>query len=270
MAYLSTLLNKNFINTDLVTYIRSVLRLSFSLAKTNFKLRNEGSYLGILWYILNPLLLFLIILFVKQEAFSFRNIPFYPVYLLSGLLFFNLFTQVVGSSIVSISSNAGFIKSIKVPMEALVISKPFQFVFSHLFEIVLLGLCMVYVGLPLTGILLYVPALILFIIFLTGVSLVVATVGVYVSDLNNIWSVFSQLMFFITPIFYISKAGSFIYLINEYNPLYFYIRLARQALMGERSMLLHDLMYASLGSFAVLCIGIFIFRKYKNHFAERL
>ncbi|MCF7865588.1 MAG: ABC transporter permease [Candidatus Pacebacteria bacterium] len=250
--------------------MRSVLRLSFSLAKTNFKLRNEGSYLGILWYILSPLLLFLILLFVKQEAFSVKNIPYYPIYLLSGLLLFNLFTQIIGSSIVAISSNAGFIKSIKIPMEALVVSKAIQFLFSHVFEIFLLGLCMFYIGLPLVGLLLYVPVLILFILFLLGLSFIVSTIGVYISDLNNVWTVFSQLLFFVTPIFYVPQMGNLIYQVNEYNPLYFYMRLAREVLIGGQGVSFNNFIFAGLSSFVVLFAGIFIFAKNKYRFAEHL
>ncbi len=63
--------------------VRNILRISLILAKTNFKLRIEGSYLGILWYLLNPLALFLILLLIKTYCI-FRSLhpllPFIPPY----------------------------------------------------------------------------------------------------------------------------------------------------------------------------------------------
>ena len=249
-----------------------VLRLAFSLAQTNFKLRNEGSYLGLLWYILSPLALFLIILFVKQEAFLSVSIPHYPVYLLTGLLIFNIFTQIISSSIVAISSNAGFIKSVKIPTESLVLSKVIQFIFSHIFELVLLALCMSYVGFSLwgiaIGILLYIPVLFICMIFITGIAFIVATLGVYVSDLNNVWMVISQLLFFVTPIFYIPKEGSLLYIVNEYNPLYYFMKLGREALMQGYISSINEFVLVTICSVVSLFLSIIIFEKYKTRFAE--
>lgn len=267
-----------FASKTKIQRIQAIFRLSFSLAKVNFKLRNEGSYLGILWYILSPLALFLIILFVKQEVFSGTATPYYPVYLLSGLLMFNLCTHIVSSSITSISSNAGFIKSIKIPTESLILAKVLQFIFSHIFEVVLLGVCMSYVGFSFTeaatGILLYMPVLVIFLLFLTGVAFIVSTIGVYVSDLTNVWAVISQLMFFVTPIFYLPKEGSLLYGVNEYNPLYYFIKLGRKALMGvggQMDLILSgEFVIAGVYSILMFCVGMLIFKKYKHRFAEHL
>ena len=66
--------------------------LSFQLAKANFKLRNEGSYLGVFWYLLNPLLTFILLFFIFSNSTG-AGIENYALYLLLGVIIFNFFQQ---------------------------------------------------------------------------------------------------------------------------------------------------------------------------------
>lgn len=255
---------------DLRQAVGQTLALGFSLAKTNFKLRNEGSYLGLLWYILSPLALFAIILLVKNQVLvnGGAETPYYPVYLLLGILMFNLFVQTTSASIGAISSNANFVKSIKIPLESLVLSKVFQFIFSHLFELILLVAFLVHLGMPLMGILPYLLVLMLFLIFISGVSFLFATIGTFVSDLQNVWSVIAQLLFFMTPIFYIPSEGSILYKINLFNPLYYFIDLAQNVVFGGFAGPMSIWGIAAIISLLTYSIGFLFFNKYKRKFAE--
>jgi ABC-type polysaccharide/polyol phosphate export permease len=79
--------------------IKKMIRVSFSLAKVNFRLRIENSYLGIFWYLLNPLIMFGILLLVKKAAFPEASIPYYPLFLIIGISAFNFFKQAISESI---------------------------------------------------------------------------------------------------------------------------------------------------------------------------
>ena len=250
------------------TPISKILTLSFSFAKANFKLRNEGSYLGILWYLLSPLMLFLIILFIKNEAFSHNEVPYYPVYLLIGILMYHFFTQTIGASINIISSNSNFIKSIKIPTESLVIARVAQSVFSHIFEIIIILTTLLYFHVPLVGIVIYAPIFLFFCIFVLGISFIFSTLGVYFSDLNNLWVVASQFLFFITPIFYTPIMGSTLYLVNQFNPLYYFITASREMFLYNNLPDLNLSIIIVGMSFATYFIGYFIFIKNKHNFAE--
>ena len=91
--------------------LKEILAIAFSLAKVSFRLRTEGSYLGILWYLLNPLLLFGVLMLVKAAAFSHVDIPDYPLYLLIGITGFNFFKSAITSAIDVVSSNSDYINS---------------------------------------------------------------------------------------------------------------------------------------------------------------
>lgn len=245
-----------------------ILSLSYSLAKANFKLRNEASYLGILWYLLNPLSFFLIILYVRSALFSDDGIAHYPVYLLLGLIMLNFFSQAMSASIGLIRNNAGFIKSIKVPYEVFVVSTIFQAIFSHIFELILLAVLLAYFHISLLGIVWYIPVFILFAAFTLGWSFLAATIGLYFNDLKNIWAIAAQLLLFATPVFYAVYPGSAIYSANMLNPLFYFLTSARDvALYGTVPSAKMLAALLALSIFA-LAIGLSVFKRYKSRFAE--
>jgi lipopolysaccharide transport system permease protein len=248
--------------------INSVVSLSYSIAKANFKLRNEGSYLGILWYLLSPLSLFLILFFIRGSITSTEGVLYYPLYLLIGLVMINFFSQLVHTAIGVIQNNSGFIKSIKIPLEVFVLSTVMQSIFSHIFELLLIAVFFLFFNVPLIGIIFYIVVFIVFIIFTLGVCFFCATLGVYVNDLGNIWTIASQLLFFITPTFYVVHPGTPLYLGNLFNPLFYFITTARDvAIYGTLPPLWMIAVIVGV-SVVSLFVGLFSFNRFKGRFAE--
>ena len=248
--------------------IKSILGLSLSLAKADFRLRNEGSYLGIFWYLLNPLALFLIILFIKGVAFSSNHIALYPIYLLLGVIMNNFFSRSLSSAVSVVSDNSGLIKSIKIKYESLVISEVLGAVFSHFFEILLLAIFMLCFKVSLVGIAYYLIIFILFSVFLTGASLIFTVIGAYINDFGNIWSIASQLIFFATPTFYALKKGTLLYTANLFNPLYYFLTAARDVAIYGRMPDFNVIVGVVMFSIFFLAAGILIFNRFKSKFAE--
>ena len=247
---------------------KNILSLSYSLAKVNFKLRNEGSYLGVLWYLLNPLAFFLIILYIRGAIFSSGGVVNYPAYLLIGLIMINFFNQAVGTSIELIRNNAAFIKSMKISYEVFVLSTIFQVIFSHIFELLLVSVLFLYLHISLVGIVWYVFVFVFFALFTLGACFLGATIGLYFTDLKNIWSIFSQLLFFFTPVFYVAVHGSYLYLSNLANPLFYFFSAARDvSIYGVMPTLLQSGVILFI-SFGFLAVGLWVFEKYKVTFAE--
>lgn len=242
--------------------------LSWFLAVAGFKTKNEGSYLGIFWYLLAPLLLFLIMLFVKGAAFSQTSIKFYPIYLLFGVIVSNLFSNVIGASINAMSGNAGFIKSMKIDYEPLILSNILQNVFSHMFEVAVIIGFMVFYKISLLGLVYYFIILLFFLVFLAGASFLFATIGAYISDFSNVWRFASQLIFFITPTFYAISPGDPHYFVNLFNPLFYFLTIFRDVVVYEKMPQLWMILAAISIAFGFLAVGLFVFKKFKNKFAE--
>jgi ABC-type polysaccharide/polyol phosphate export permease len=249
--------------------LKSVLGLSLSLAKTNFKVRNEGSFLGIFWYLLEPLVFFIVLFFIRGVILQ-KPIENYPMYLFIGLIMFNFFNAVTNYSTGIIQSNAGFIKSLKINKEAFVISGVLQFVFSHFFEFIIFIGFSIYFHNNLLWLLFYPFIFFLFCIFIIGVSFILSVIGVYIKDLKNVWSVVTRLLWFVTPIFYAVSGDSIFQKISMWNPLYHFINITREIIVFHRFPTLFTMFLAVFFSLLVFFIGLYIFEKNKNKLAERI
>ncbi len=247
--------------------LKSTLGLSLQLAKASFKLRNEGSYLGILWYLLNPLLVFILLLLVFSDRLG-SNIPYYPLYLLLGVIMFNFFHQITTFSIKTMDDNRSIIKSIKFPRESLVASDVLRTLFAHIFEIIVFFIIVFFFGISIKGILLYIPVLLLFSLFLYGFSLILASFYVYFIDLENIWLFVSKLLFFATPIFYAVGGQTRLFIFNLFNPLYYFITISRDVVIYNKIPEFWLITGAVIYSLLSFIIGSLIFHKLKTKFAE--
>jgi ABC-type polysaccharide/polyol phosphate export permease len=250
----------------IVEKVKSIMGLSLSLATANFKLRNEGSYLGVIWYLIYPLALFMILLHLAGWMTP-NQPPSYPLYLLLGILMYNFFIATTQSSTGVINSYAGFIKSMKINSESFVVANILQFIFSHIFEIAIFWLFMVYYGSDMIYLAYYLLYFVLFSIFVLGLSFTLATIGVFVTDLGNVWAIVGRLLFFITPIFFKPPQGDGIY---ELNPLYLYISMARDTVIYDKIPTIQSILPLAAISTVSLLIGLALFEKYKHKFAEKL
>jgi len=247
-----------------ISKLKAFFGLSFQLAKAGFKLRNEGSYLGIFWYLLNPILLFVLLFFVFSDRLG-TGIPQYPLYLLLGIIIFNFFQNAtLEATRTIIKEYAGLIKSINFPRESLIGSIIFKSIFSHLFEIILFIIFLLVFGNQLTGLVFYPIVILFFCFFIFGSSLILSSLTVYFFDLENIWNFAVRLLWLGTPIFYAIGGQTKLLYINLFNPLYYFITIAREVVIYGKIPELWLILGCLTFSFVSLLIGLLIFDKLKN------
>jgi len=249
--------------------LKSTLGLSWQLAKANFKLRNEGSYLGILWYLLAPLIYFIVLVGLFQGNIG-SNIPNYPLYVLLGLIMFNFFSGTTSRATRMVIENAGFIKSMKVNYFSLILANILQFTFSHIFELILFIGFMIYYHLALIPIFYYLLVFIVLTIFIIGISFIISAIGVYINDLDSLWQVFLMVLWILTPIFYSAEQAGYLPLIVKLNPLTYFLTIARDLIIYSRIPSIHLMLLLFLISIVTFGIGILIFNILKSRFAERV
>ena len=244
------------------------LGLSVALARANFKLEIEGSYLGLLWYILNPLAMFIILLFVFSSTIG-STISQYPLYLLLGIIMFNVFRHITVESTKIIYNNRLLIKSIPFEYHALVLAVVIRNLFSHIFEIGIFFIIAHFFGVSFIGVFAYGVILIIFLGFTYGLSLFLAAVSVYIIDLENIWGTFTQALWFATPIFYVLGENSLHGFISQANPVYHAIHAARSVIINGTGVDFHSV--TILFGFAIVAIllGEYSFKRLSTSFAER-
>ena len=250
--------------------IKRILGLSFQIAKTEFKLKNEGSYLGIFWYLLNPILMFGLLFLIFADRLG-NNIPKYPLYLFLGVIMFNFFQNVISESTKLVTRDYRLIiKSANFPKVALLIGVLFKNLLSHFFELLLFIFMLLFFGVSISGIFYYFLLLIFFCIFIFGLSAMLVSLTVYFVDLDNIWNFGVKILWFATPIFYSIDAQVSLFYLNLFNPIYYFITAARDVIIYNifpAAWIMWGIAGYSLVFFSV---GIFLFNKLEIKFAEMI
>ncbi len=252
-----------------IASFKQIFTLSLAIATAEIKLKNEGSYLGIFWYLLNPLLMFLLLLAIFATRLG-QDIPHYPLYLLLGIIVFNFFQQTTTESTKIIRQNSRLIKSIDFPRESLIVAVLLKALFSHMWEMILFTIIALSSGTPMGGILFYPLVLILFCLFCLGAAFLLSCVAVYFTDLENIWAFAVRLIWFGTPIFYAISGQNRLFLINLFNPVHYFITITRDVVIYSRPPQLWMATGAACYAILFLMIGQQVFSKLKVKCAEMI
>lgn len=227
----------------------------------DFKIKYKRSFLGVIWSLLNPLLLSLIQYIVFSNFFRY-NISNYGAYLLIGVVVFNYFSDSMGQSIQAILSNSTLLTKVKLPKEVFPLAKVLSCGINFLLSLVPVFLICFFSGCKPTIALLMLPLDFLFLfLFLLGGSFILSALMVYFRDIMFIWNVISMLWMYATPIFYpVSILPEWLACFERYNPLYLFISYFRtvviEGLVPELDCIVSVVMCGSLGFLFGYCIFI--------------
>lgn len=174
------------------------------LIKTDFKLRYQGSVLGYLWAVLRPLLMFAILYVVFAKVLRFGgDIPHYPVYLLTGTVLWNFFSECTNMGIHAIEGRGDLIRKLSFPKYIVVVSATSTAVINMLINMVVVAIFAMINGvMPALSWLLVPFALFELYILALGISLLFGAIDVKFRDIGSIWEVLLQALFYAVPIIY--------------------------------------------------------------------
>lgn len=171
---------------------------------TDFKLRYQGSFLGYLWSLLKPLAMFsiLYVVFVKFLKFG-GGIPYYPVYLLLGIVIWGFFSEATSQGMVSLFSRADLLRKINFPRYVVVLSTFFSALINLCFNFIVVFVFMAALRVPLRSTILWMPLLFLELLALAiSIAFFLSALYIRFKDLTHIWEVGLQGAFYATPILY--------------------------------------------------------------------
>ncbi len=244
------------------------------LLKSNIKKeirgKYKGSFLGILWSFVNPLLMTLVYAIVFP--FILKSGPdHYVTYIVIGILPWNFFTTVISQGTFTILGNAGIIKKVYFPREILPISVATSGLVNFLISIPIIFLFLLFSGIGFSWYLVFLPLVILIqYILLLGIIFITSAVNVFIRDAEYIINFLVTMLFYATPILYSSDLfGSKAWILNL-NPMTTIINSYRDILYSGTMPNLVSLLLVGLGSVLLLFIGILIFRKLEKGFAEEV
>lgn len=237
------------------------------------KVKYKQAVLGILWVVLQPLLMMLIFTGIFNQGFNLKteSIP-YPIFAFSGLIIWNIFSTGLSGAANSMVAKADVIKKIYFPRLIIPITSILAALFDFCFSFILfIGLIFWYqVEVQWLQLLYCIPLSILMTFSVTvGLGTFLAALNVKYRDFRHIIPFFIQLLFFISPVIYSARTVEAVWLqwIFKLNPLSGAIYLARHPFSNE------ILDWSVVGWSAVptvflFILGIFTFRKTEAYFAD--
>jgi len=237
--------------------------LIWTLVARDLKVRYRRSAIGFLWTMLQPLLTMLVLQLVFSAIFRFelRN---YPVYALSGILFWNFFQQSIIASMNSLKGNAPILQKLPVPMEVFPLATVISGVVNLLFALVPLFVILVVTGHRLGASLAFLPVSILIAaLFTLGAGLLLSPLAVFFSDVVELVGVVLMLCFYLTPCFYpvsIIEHHRF-YWVVHYSPLRSILEVFRDPIYFSKVPPLDHLSLALTVTLVVLLVGWLVFRR---------
>lgn len=242
-----------------------------SNVKKEIRGKYKGSFLGVLWSFVNPLLMTLVyaIVFPFLLKSTQEN---YVTFLVIGILPWNWFTTVVAQGTTVVMANAGIIKKVYFPREILPISVVTSGMINYLISCIIILLFVIFSGIGISLNILYLPIIVLIqYILLLGIIFITSAINVYIRDAEYIINFLVNMLFYATPVLYsaslfpekvswLFKLNPMATIINSYRDIFFY----------KVPPNIQALLIVGIVSLILLIIGKIVFNKLQKGFAEEV
>ncbi|GAD13505.1 wzm [Geobacillus kaustophilus GBlys] len=253
--------------------------LIMQFIKREVRSRYQGSYLGIVWSFITPLMMLMIYTFVFSVVFKARwgtsagdNKVEFALLLFSGLIVFNIFSEVVSRAPMLITSNVNYVKKVVFPLEIL----PIVILGSSLFHLginimILIIAILIFTGKIYWTVILLPLVLLPICLFTLGLGWFLSSLGVYIRDIGQVMSVVISALMFLSPIFYpisaIPKELQFLYYIN---PISYVVEDVRRVVVWGLLPHWNWLITGTVFGVITALLGLTWFKKTRGGFADVL
>lgn len=233
----------------------------------DLKLKYRRSFLGYLWSLLNPLFMMIVIDAVFSNVFR-MDIENFPVYLITGQVIFNFFSESTNMAMTSIISNGTLIKKVNLPKYIFPISKVLSSFVNLFFSLMAVVIVMLATRTPVhPSLILFPTALLYILIFCIGMGLILSVVAVYFRDLLHLYGIVLMAWTYFTPIFYpVASLTPKMRFLMRFNPMFHFVEYFRNTVFYGSFPTLRSNLVCATFAFTALLIGVIIFKKKQDNF----
>ncbi len=244
------------------------------LVTKDFKLRYRRSVLGVIWSVLNPLLMMIIMSFVFQYVFKSGDVVNYPLYLIVGNITFQLMSEATNGGLGSIIGAASLLKKVKIDRWVFPVQKVFSAVVNFLFSLIAVAIVMAFFRIaPTVHMVWMLYAVATLMVFCIGIGMLIGALAVFFRDMLHLWSVLLTAWTYLTPIFWSLKlltdnpeVPSFVISVVKINPMFNYLEVMRSAIVYQSTPSHMCLLLCAVWAVVALIAGIIVFRKTEHKF----
>lgn len=251
--------------------IKNYFEFLKSNVKKDIRGKYKGSFLGILWSFINPLLSVLVYAIVFPYIMRMK-VENYLIYLITGIIPWTFFTSSINTGIISILSNADIIKKVYFPRILLPISSVTSALVNFIISCVIILIFCIFSGVGVSIYLLWLPLVaIIQYIMLLGFTFILSAIEMYMRDIEHIISFILAMAFYVTPILY--KPEIFpenLSWIIKINPMAYLVDAYRSIFLYQENPNFYGLGIVSIFSIIIFIIGYNIFEKLQKGFAEEV
>lgn len=245
--------------------------LLYELVARDVKIKYRKSVLGVLWTLLNPLMMMIILSIVFSNLFKF-DVENYSLYLLAGQILFNFFNESTTGAMTAILGNSALIKKIYIPKYMFVISRIASSSINILSSFCALILVMLFTRQELHySMFLVIIPLMYIIVFSLGIGLILAALTVKFRDIMHLYSVFTTALMYLTPIIYpIDMLPGWVRRIVMLNPITGILEIFRDVMLYNTVPSIFKFLISFVIVSVTLLLGLWIFYKQQDEFILNL
>lgn len=241
------------------------------LTAREIKRKYARSSLGIIWSVLNPLLMMIVMSLIFSTMFR-RSIENFPIYYLTGALFWELFNGATNASMTALVDNKMLLIKAKLPKHTFILSRIYTSLINFGYTCIAYVLMLIVFKIKPTWAMLLFPVDVIFVmIFSMGIGYLLAVLYVFFADIKYLYSVVLRILMYLSAIFYpITSLPEAMQDFISCNPLYVIIAFARQCVMEGRvpdGDIWVKLISWSLISFGV---GMAVFKAKENKVMQKI
>lgn len=258
-------------SSELVSEIKGLIQyrsLLFRMIRSDIAMRYKRSLLGVVWTVLDPLLNMVIMAVVFGYLFGRTRFAF-PVFLYSGLIVWNFFSQTTMSAISELMFGGGkLLGAVYLPRSIFTVASVGSNFVQLLFAMIPLIFFMLLYKVPFTQALVFLPiTFVIATIFTLGFSLMISSFAVFFPDFRHFYSAILRLMMYLSGIFYAaSDLPGIVGQLIKYNPTYVLVELFRSPVYRGSFPNLETLLIGSVWAILFLAFGSYVFSKRSKEF----
>ena len=238
-----------------------------SLVSRDFKLKYRRSALGVLWSVLNPLLMMIVLSVVFSTFFKF-SIENYPLYVILGNVMFALMADSTSGAMNSIIDSSSLIKKIRIEKLIFPLEKVLFQLVNFCISLIAVAAVMIFFQVMPHVSLLALPLLLLYVVlFSAGVGMALSALSVFFRDVCHLWGVVITAWTYATPLFYpVEILPEWAMPIMQYNPMYHYVTYFRDLILNGTVPGLQENLLCLGMAVVAFAIGLLIFKKTEKKF----